>query len=44
MEKTSIKTKVYASFDDKFYPWLWAGFLLIVAEYVLRHTRFRRIP
>ena len=44
MEKTVIKTKVYASFDEKFYPWLWAGFILLLLEYVLAHTRFRRIP
>jgi Ca-activated chloride channel homolog len=44
MEKTVIKTKVYASFDEKFYPWLWAGFLLLLGELVLQNTRFRRIP
>jgi Ca-activated chloride channel family protein len=44
MEKTVIKTKVYSSFDEKFYAWLWAGFLLILLEFLLRHTRFRRIP
>jgi Ca-activated chloride channel family protein len=44
MEKTVIKTKVYASFDEKFYPWLWAGFLLLLLELLLQHTRFRRIP
>jgi Ca-activated chloride channel family protein len=44
MEKTVIKTKVYASFDEKFYPWLWAGFVLLLLEYLLQHTRFRRIP
>jgi Ca-activated chloride channel family protein len=44
MEKTVIKTKVYASFDEKFYSWLWAGFVLLLLEYLLQHTRFRRIP
>jgi Ca-activated chloride channel homolog len=44
MEKTVIKTKVYASFDERFYPWLWAGFVLLLIEYLLRHTWFRRIP
>lgn len=44
MEKTVIKTKVYASFDEKFYPWLWAGFLLLLGELLLQNTRFRRIP
>ena len=44
LEKTVIKTKVYASFDEKFYPWLWAGFVLLLLELLLQHTRFRRIP
>jgi len=44
MEKTEIKTKTYTTYDERFYPWLWAGFLLIMLEMVLQHTRFRRIP
>ncbi len=44
MEKTEIKTRIYTSFEERFYPWLWAGFLLLVMETVLHHTRFRRIP
>ena len=44
MEKTVIKTKVYASFDEKFYPWLFTGFILVLLEFLLAHTRFRRIP
>ncbi len=44
MEKTEIKTTIYTSFEEKFYPWLWAGFILILAETILLNTRFRRIP
>ena len=44
MEKTVIKTKIYSSFDERFYPWLWAGFVLLLLEFLLQHTRFRRIP
>jgi Ca-activated chloride channel homolog len=44
MEKTVIKTKIFASFDERFYAWLWAGFVLLVIEHLLQHTRFRRIP
>ena len=44
MEKTEIKTTIYTSFEEKFYPWLWVGFLLLMAELLLQHTRFRRIP
>lgn len=44
LEKTEIKTKIYKSFDEKFYLWLWAGFLIICLELILSNTRFRRIP
>jgi len=44
MEKTEIKTKTFTTFDEKFYPWLWAGFLVLMLELLLQHTRFRRIP
>lgn len=44
LEKTEIKTTVYTSYEEKFYPWLWAGFIVLMLELILRHTRFRRIP
>jgi Ca-activated chloride channel family protein len=44
MEKTVIRTKIYSSFDEKFYAWLWAGFILLLLEFLLHYTRFRRIP
>jgi len=44
MEKTEIKTKIYTSYEEKFYPWLWAGFILLMLELILSQTRFRRIP
>jgi Ca-activated chloride channel family protein len=44
MEKTQIKTKVYTSYADKFFPWLIGGALLLFAEVLLSHTWFRRIP
>ena len=44
MEKTVIKTKVYSSFDEKFYGWLWPGFIALPPEFLLHYTRFRRIP
>jgi Ca-activated chloride channel family protein len=44
MEKTVITTKVYSSFDEKFYGWLWAGFFVVLLEFLLHYTRFRRIP
>lgn len=44
LEKTVITTKIYASFDERFYPWLWFGFILLVLEFLLQHTWLRRIP
>jgi Ca-activated chloride channel family protein len=44
LEKTEIKTKIYTSYNEKFYPWLWAGFILLMLELLLSQTRFRRIP
>jgi Ca-activated chloride channel family protein len=44
MEKTVVKTNIYSSFDERFYPWLWIGFLLLLLEHLLQHTRLRRIP
>jgi Ca-activated chloride channel homolog len=44
MEKTTIKTKSYTSYAERFYPWLWLGFLLLMAEVVLSNSRLRRIP
>ena len=44
MEKTEIKTTVYTSFEERFYPWLWAGFILLMLELILLNSRFRRIP
>lgn len=44
LEKTEIKTKIYTSYEENFYIWLWAGFLLLCAELILSNTRFRKIP
>lgn len=44
LEKTEIKTKIYTSYNEKFYPWLWTGFILLMLELLLSQTRFRRIP
>ncbi|NLG17854.1 MAG: VWA domain-containing protein [Fibrobacter sp.] len=44
LEKTEIKTTIYTSYNERFYAWLWAGFVLLMLELVLQHTRFRRIP
>lgn len=44
LEKTEIKTKIFTSYEERFYPWLWAGFCVLIFELILQHSRFRRIP
>jgi Ca-activated chloride channel family protein len=44
MERTEIKSVVYASHSEYFYKWLWIGFLIIAMEMLLQKTIFRRIP
>jgi len=44
MEKTEIITKQYTRWIEKFFPWLIWGFGFLLLEFVLRYTRFRRIP
>ncbi len=44
LEKTEIQTIAYARYAEKFYPWLLAGALLILAELLLANTKFVRIP
>ena len=44
LEKSEIKSRQYTDWNDLFFPWLIGGFILLFIEYLLRHTRFRRIP
>jgi len=44
MEKTQIKTKLYTSYADKFFPWLAWGALVLLLENLLSYTWLRRIP
>lgn len=44
MEKSEIKTKTYTTYTEHFFPWLIAGFVLIVMELIVQYTRFRKIP
>ncbi len=44
LEKTEIKTKSYTTYSEHFFLWLIAGFIILILELILKHTRFRRIP
>jgi len=41
LEKSEIKDKRYLNYDEKFRPFLWIGFILIIVEVVLRRTLYR---
>jgi len=43
MEKSSIESKIFTDWNEKFYPYLIWGFILFCLEFILRQTRFRRI-
>ncbi len=44
LEKTEIKSKKHTRWHELFFPFLIAGFFFLLADFILRHTRFRRIP
>ena len=44
LEKTEIKTTSYTTYSEHFFPWLFAGCIILLLELILKHTRFRRIP
>ena len=44
MEKTQIKTKLYTSYADYFFPWVIAGVVILLLETIVSHTWLRRIP
>lgn len=44
LEKTEIKTKSYTTWADHFYPWLLLGAMILMVEFVLTQTRFKKLP
>ncbi len=44
LEKTEIKVKEYTRYNEWFSYFVFAGFVLVLAEVVLGHTRFRTLP
>ena len=44
LEKSTIRTTVFTSWDEKFYLFLIFGFCMLVLELILANTRLRRIP
>lgn len=44
LEKSEIKTVSYTTWSEKFFPWLIAGFLLLILEILLSNTFYRKVP
>jgi Ca-activated chloride channel homolog len=44
LEKTQIKTKLYTSYADYFFPWVVLGAVILLFETIASHTWLRRIP
>jgi Ca-activated chloride channel homolog len=44
LEKSKIEVKTYPRYNDKFFPFLAAGLLLLLIEILLRYTVFRKFP
>jgi Ca-activated chloride channel family protein len=44
MERTQIKTKLYTSYADHFFPWVLCGAAVLLLETILSYTWLRRIP
>ena len=44
MERTEAKIKEYTEYEELFHRFALAGLLLLLAEFVLANTRFRKIP
>jgi Ca-activated chloride channel family protein len=44
MEKTQIKTKLYTTYADHFFPWVVAGAVILFLETIASYTWLRRVP
>jgi Ca-activated chloride channel family protein len=44
LEKTEIKVKEYTRYSERFAPFAFGALALVLAEILLAHTRFRKIP
>lgn len=44
LEKTEVTSLVHVDYSDRFASWVWFGLLMLVAEFALANTVFRKIP
>ncbi|MBI2603568.1 MAG: VWA domain-containing protein [Deltaproteobacteria bacterium] len=44
LEKTKVETEVFRNYEEKFAVFVWPALCLLLLEFLLRVTRFRRLP
>ena len=44
LEKTEVTSLVHVDYSDRFASWVWFGLLVLVAEFALANTVFRKVP
>lgn len=44
LEKSTVEVRRYMDYSPRYLPWLVAGLLLLAAEWLLRASRFGRVP
>ncbi len=44
LEKTEVTSQVHVDYSDRFASWVWFGLVVLVAEFTLANTVFRKVP
>lgn len=44
LEQTEVTSQVHVDYSDRFASWVWLGLIVLVAEFSLVNTLFRKIP
>ena len=44
LERTEVTSEIHLDYSERFASFLWPGFALLLLEFILANTRFRRIP
>ncbi len=44
LEKTEVTSQVHVDYSDRFTSWVWFGLVVLVAEFALANTVFRKVP
>ena len=44
LEKTEVTSQVHVDYSDRFAVWIWLGLAVLVVEFALANTVFRKVP